>query len=808
MRRTILLLLAWSLTAGNASATTQIDLHRLEPVPLKAVKIVDDFWSPKLAVWRDITVNDAFDKFENTGAFRNFDRVAKGLQERHEGPPWFDGLIYETIRAASDFLAAHPDPALEKRLDGYIERIGAAAARDPNGYVMTFTQLDRPHQRWGLNGGNIVWQHETYDAGAMMEAAVHHVRATGKTSLLEIAVKLANHMCDTLGPAPKKCVIPGHALPEEAFVELYELFRDTPSLKSRLSVPVDEDRYLALAKYWIEDRGRERPGGTQPIGAYSQDHLPVLEQTTIEGHAVRATLCWTGVCAAARHSNQQAYTAAAARVWDNMTGKRMYVTGGVGAHQEEERFGSDYDLPNHGYLETCAAVGAGFFHRNLNLLLGHAKYADELERVLYNNILNGVSLEGTHYYYQNPLAHAGRSRWAWHDCPCCPPMFLKIMSALPGYIYATDSDGLYVNLFVGSQAKLNVGATAISVSQTTKYPWDGKISVAVNPEESATFTVFVRVPGWARGRENPFGLYESDLAKSEVTLKVNGEALSDRDLVRGYAAIKRSWAKGDTITMELPMTVRRIHAHPAAETDRGRVALASGPLIYCLEEIDNPQQLSYYLSDDSRLSLVHKPDLLGGVNVIQGQALSRQAEGAPRQTQLTALPYYCQNNRGEAARIDVWVAEQEQLAAAPGLASSFTASASHCYRQDTVNALNDCLVPAHSNDHSIPRHTWWDHKGRTEWVQYDFDTPRRVSSVAVYWWDDRPARGGCALPQSWRLLYRDDGQWRSVKAKTGYGVEKDRFNEVSFELIETASLRLEAQLQPGYSGGILEWTVR
>ncbi len=808
MRRSTILLLTWILAVASGSTNAQTNLHPLEPVPLEAVKVSDGFWSPKLAVWRDVTINDAFDKFERAGAFRNFDRVAQGLQEEHEGPPWFDGLIYEMIRAASDFLAAQPDPALEKRLDGYIARIGAAAAKDPNGYVMTFTQLDRPHQRWGLNGGNIVWQHEIYDAGALMEAAVHHVRATGKTSLLEIAVKLANHMCDTLGPAPKKRVIPGHALPEETFVELYELFRETPSLKSRLSVPVEEGRYLALAQYWIEDRGKDRPGGTGPIEAYSQDHLPVLEQMTIEGHAVRATLFWTGLCAVARHSNQQAYTAAAARVWDNMTGKRLYVTGGVGAHHEQERFGSDYDLPNQGYLETCAAVGAGFFHRNMNLLLGHARYIDELERALYNNILNGVSLAGNRYYYQNPLASTGRSRWTWHDCPCCPPMFLKIMSALPGYIYATDREGLYVNLFIGSRAKLQMQGTAVTVEQKAAYPWKGNVSVTVASEVPKAFTVYVRVPGWARGKENPFDLYRSDLAESPVVLKVNGEEQSHLDMVRGYAAIKRVWSEGDTITMDLPMKVRRVHAHPAVQADLGRVALASGPLLYCLEETDNPQQLSYYLEDDSILSLVPNPDLLGGVNVIKGQALSRRAAEAPRQVQFTAIPYYCQDNRGPASRLDVWLGEQEHLAAATGPASDFTASASHCYRQDTVKALNDGLVPANSNDHSIPRHTWWDHKGRTEWVQYDLPTPRRVSSVAVYWWDDRPAGGGCAVPQSWRLLHQDGGQWIDVEADTNYSVEKDQFNEVSFEAIETTSLRLEVQLQETYSAGILEWQVR
>jgi len=783
------------------------DVHVLEAVPIRDVHVTDAFWAPRLKLWSMTTVNDVFDKFERDGAFRNFDRVAGITEGGHDGPPWYDGLVYETIRGASDFLISNPDKDLEARLDRYIQRIAAAAARDPSGYIMTFTQLDRPGQRWGLNGGNIVWQHETYDAGALMEAAVHHFRATGKTSLLDVAVKFANHMCDVIGPAPKRRVIPGHSLAEEAFVELYELFREMPSLKARLIVPVEEDRYLSLARYWIEDRGRDRPQGTGPLGAYSQDHLPVLEQTAIEGHAVRATLFWTGVCAVARHARQQDFTTAAGPVWDNMVGKRLHITGGVGTHREQERFGADYDLPNDAYLETCAAVGAGFFHRNMNLLLGHAKYIDELERALYNNVLNGVSLAGDRYYYENPLARAGRPRWEWHGCPCCPPMFLKIMSAVPGYIYARDSEGVYVNLFIGSAVELEWRETKVTLTQTTGYPWEGRVSIAVDPATPAAFTVYVRVPGWAQGQENPFGLYRSNLSPAPVEVKVNGESVRDPHMVRGYAAIQRLWKKGDTVTLDLPMQARRVYAHPQVKADRGRVVLASGPLVYCLEEIDNPRQTSYYLDPDSELSIAYRPDLLGGMNIIHGEAFRRQNEGAAGTTRLMAIPFYGQDNRDPSSRIDVWIAEKEELAAALGMTSGFAACCSHCFDRDTVGALNDSVEPSSSNDHSIPRHTWWDHKGGTEWVQYDFDKPRRVSSVAVYWWDDRPAGGGCAVPQSWCLLYSREGRWEPVKGDVRYGTEKDRFNETAFDAVETTSLRIEAELRQGCSGGILEWKV-
>jgi len=782
--------------------------HVLEPVPIRDVQVTDAFWGPRLKLWSNKTVHDVLDKFEKSGALRNFDRVAGMESGGFEGSPWFDGLIYETIRGASDFLVSFPDKGLQARLDGIIERIAAAASKDPNGYILTFTQLDRPHQRWGLNGGNIVWQHETYDAGAMMEAAVHHVRATGQTTLLETAVRFANHICDVIGPSPKKRVIPGHSLAEEAFVELYELFRERPSLKSRLTVPVDEARYLSLAQYWIDDRGRQRPQGTDPLGTYSQDHLPVQAQSTIEGHAVRATLFWAGVCAVARHVQEPDYVPAAARVWDNMVGRRVHITGGVGTHRDQERFGADYDLPNDAYLETCAAVGAGFFHRNMNLLFGHARYVDELERALYNNVLNGISLEGDRYYYENPLARPHRPRWEWHGCPCCPPMFLKIASAIPGYIYARDNEGVYVNLFIGSKAELDWDGTRVALAQTTNYPWQGRVSVTVDPEQATTFTVYVRIPGWAQGQENPFDLYRSDLSPEPVRVRVNGESLRGLTMTRGYAAIRRLWRKGDTIVLDLPMQVRRIHARPEVQADRGRVALASGPLVYCLEAIDNPQQTSYYLQADSTLSVAGEPDLLGGMNVIRGEAFRRRQEGPVERVRLTAIPFFAQDNRASDSRIDVWIPEDEALAASLGMAAGFTARCSHCFDRDTVGALNDGVEPSSSNDHSIPRHTWWDHRGVTEWVQYDFDRPRRVSSVAVYWWDDRPAGGHCAVPASWRLLYRRDGLWQPVPGDVGYGTEKDQFNQAHFEAVETTSLRIEAELQPDCSGGILEWAVK
>ena len=783
--------------------------HRLSPIPIRRVTIEDDFWSPKLKVWREITIRDCFTKFENDrgGAINNFDRVRDGKAGGHAGPEWYDGLIYEMIRGSADFLAATPDPELENRLDGYIERIAAAAAKDPDGYLNTWTQLMAPGKRWGLNGGNDVHQHDVYNAGALIEAAVHYYQATGKTRLLQVASKLANHMTDVMGPPPRKNIVPGHSLSEEAMVKLYQLFRKEPELKSRLSVPVNERRYLDLAEFWIENRGNH--DGRQDYGAYAQDHKPVLRQETIEGHAVRATLLCAGLVTAGAADGREDYLGEAKQLWKNMVERRMYVIGGLGAVAGHEGFGPDYVLPNNGYLETCAAIGAGFFHRNMNLAFGDARYADELERVLYNGILSGVSLKGNTYFYENPLeAGKNRARWSWHECPCCPPMFLKIMGALPGFIYAQDQEAVYVNLFVSSQATVAQNGAKVVLRQATHYPWQGDIRLTVEAEPEIEFAIHLRLPSWC----------------DDPRLEVNGEPLTDYKNVRGYAQIRRKWRRGDVIGLSLPMPVRRIKAHPKVEADVGRVALQRGPLVYCLEAGDNGGHVqNLVIPPDARLGTQSRPELLGGVMVIHGQAqaLSRaewpdalylSAKGIPgvSNVEFTAIPYFANANR-KPGEMMVWMAESAERAKPlppATTASGAVPSASHCWPKDTLEALNDQIDPAASDDTKIPRFTWWDHRGTKEWVEYNFERPERISATEVYWWDERRIKAHCRVPKSWRILYRSGNEWKPVSGASEYTTSMDRFNRVIFDSVETSAMRLEVTLQPQWSGGILEWRIQ
>ncbi len=803
------LLVLTALVAGAVGGSTMAQdatPHALTPIPIQDVTVEDAFWSPKIETWRTVTIPDSFTKFERDGALRNFDRVRDGKSGEHGGPPWYDGLIYEMIRAASDFLAAHPDPNLDQRLDGYINRIAAAAAKDPDGYLNTHTQLMEPNHRWGLNGGNTIMQHEVYNAGALVEAGVHHFLATGKTRLLSVAVRFANHMCDLMGPPPRKNIIPEHEISTEAVVKLYRLFREHPDLKQKLSIPVDEHRYLKLAEFWIETRGNHE--GRPSLGPYSQDHMPVLRQETIEGHAVRATLMCTGLSATAMANGRSDYYRAATRLWENMTSRRMHITGGTGAFADEEKFGPDWVLPNSAYLETCAAVGAGFFHHNMNLAIGEARYADELERVLYNGVLSGVSLKGDTYFYENPLvAPKTRARWAWHGCPCCPPMFLKIVGALPGYVYARDKDGVCVNLFIGSRARVTLGGNTVGITQTTRYPWEGNLRIAVEPQQPAEFNVNVRIPAWCPG----------------ATLKVAGKPVENLQKLRGYARIRRLWKQGDTIEIDVPLPVRRIKAHPRVEADLGRAALMRGPMVYCLEGCDH-QGRTHNLSipPDAAMASAFRPDLLGGVAVITGNAIATHRSDWGRSLYLpaselpgrssvpfTAVPYYANANRGP-AELDVWIPETPDLtqpAPLPTIASEAIPSASHCFPTDTVLGLNDQIEPKASDDTSIPRFTWWDHRGTREWVQYDFDKARAVASVEVYWWDERRIKAHCRVPQSWRLLYKDGNLWKPVTGASEFGVKMDCYNKVTFDPVTTTALRIEVQLQPEWSGGIPEWRV-
>ncbi|WP_054024586.1 glycoside hydrolase family 127 protein [Bacillus sp. FJAT-28004] len=634
-------------TTKSKTRPTTYKHQRVKNLPVSAVRINDTFWAPKLNVIREVTAHDVLNKFESDGALRNFDFVIVGEGGYHSGEPWFDGLIYETIRGISDILAVHYDEVLDKRVDMIIEKVALAQSAVGDGYINTYTLLDRPNQRWGDNGGNLRWQHDVYNAGCLVEAAVHHYKATGKTTLLEVGVKFANHMCDHMGPPPKRNIVPAHSLPEEALLKLYQLAIDEPALAKILNTPFEASDYLDLVTFWIGNRGNyeDRPCW----GEYAQDHKPVLEQEEAVGHAVRATLLYTGLAAYHLSTGDPNYLETAKKLWNNIAHQKSHISGGVGAVHNEEKFGQNYELPDDGYLETCAGVGMGYFSWNLFLATGESQYIDTLETILYNILLAGRSMNGHKYFYENPLvSNGGHNRWEWHSCPCCPPMIVKMLPELPAFIYAHDEDGAFVNLYVEGEVDMEIGGMGVKLSQQTDYPWEGSIGITVKPEREARFQVRLRIPGWC---EN-------------YAIRVNNE-LTQYSVENGYAVINRVWGLSDVIVLELDLNVDLIEAHPYVTTHENMVAIKRGPMLYCLESMDNERYvikrgmaqytresldkgkgLKRLLPEQPVFETDYVKDFFDGAVIVHTKDADNQ--------DLIAIPYPYWNNRSRGA-MNIWL---------------------------------------------------------------------------------------------------------------------------------------------------------
>jgi DUF1680 family protein len=692
----------------------------------------------------------------------------------------------------------HPDPELEKYLDDLIYKI--AAAQEDDGYLYTARTIDPENpprssgpERWS----NLKDNHELYNVGHMYEAAVAHHLATGKRTFLDVAIKNADLINTVFGPEKKRAV-PGHQEIEIGLVKLYRVTGD--------------EKYLKLAKFFLDGRGYA--GSRSLYGSYCQDHKPVVEQDEAIGHAVRAAYMYSGMADVAALSGDKGYVMAIDRIWEDVVSRKLYLTGGIGAKHSGEAFGEGYELPNRSaYNETCAAIANILWNQRLFLLHGDAKYIDVLERTLYNGFLSGVSMEGNLFFYPNPLESMGNhKRSPWFNCSCCPTNVVRFLPSLPGYVYAVQDRNLYVNLFIASSALLRVKDQTVRLKQTTDYPWEGNLTIMVDPECQTEFTMHVRIPGWARNRPVPGDLYRYMREKKEkAVIRVNGKQIN-LQMRKGFAMIKRSWQKGDVVELHLPMPVRQVVSHENVKGNMGKVALERGPIVYCAEWKDNNGHvLNLLVSPDDEFISEFKHDLLNGVTVLKGNAYglysSKSGDSVTKKKQTVIfIPYYAWAHRGE-GEMAVWIPFSESAARPlppPSISSLGMSSASHVYRNDTVKALNDQMEPGRSNDHSIPRFTWWDHKGTTEWVKYEFDEQVELSMTRVYWFDDGP-QGGCRVPSSWNLFYLCDGEWRPVVHIGAYTVNKDEYNDFEFEPVKTRGLMIKVKLQQGFSGGILEW---
>ncbi|WP_183556816.1 glycoside hydrolase family 127 protein [Mucilaginibacter sp. SP1R1] len=647
------LIFAFLMYGGVVAAQTND--YPIKPVSFTAVKLDDQFWSPRIEINRTVTIPASFARCENTGRVKNFEMAAARSGKFCTKFPFDDTDIYKTIEGASYSMAVHPDAKLDAYVDSLITIVGKAQEAD--GYLYTARTIDplHPHpwsgpERW-VNENNM--SHELYNSGHMFEAASAHYLATGKRNFLNIALKNADLLVKTFGPG-KRHVAPGHEIVEMGLVRLY-----------RIS---GKKEYLDLAKFFIDERGHRAYDKNSPDefknGMYWQDNEPVVDQDDAEGHAVRAMYLYSGIADVAALTGDKEYIAAIDKIWGNMVSKKIYVQGGIGAVPGGERFGADYELPNTtAYNETCAAIGDVFWNQRMFLLHGDSKYIDLLEKVLYNGLISGVGLDGKSFFYTNamqvtngfthPALEAGRS--GWFECSCCPTNLVRFLPSLPGYMYAQKDNNVFVNLFIAGTAALQVNNTKVNLVQRNNYPWNGSLSFDVAPETATAFALRIRIPGWVRAEAIPSNLYAfENKSKARVTIKLNGKALTYK-VENGYAIINREWKKGDNVQMELPMEVEKVIANKALTDDAGKTALQRGPIIYCAEWKDNNGTVSNLaIPANATFKPVTEAGLLNGVTVLRGQVLSNnKADATSKKVELTAIPYYSWANRGT-GEMTVW----------------------------------------------------------------------------------------------------------------------------------------------------------
>lgn len=781
----------------------------INEVPFTKVHLNDVFWSPRIETNRTVSIPSAFKECEKNGRFDNFALAAGLIKGEHKGDFSFDDTDpYKVIEGASYSLAYKYDANLDHYLDSVITII--AAAQEPDGYLTTCVtnKCYRLSGWWGRSKWEKINSHELYNSGHLYEAAVAHYRATGKRTLLDVAIKNADLVCKVFGPEEGQKHVPsGHPIIEMALAKLYKV--------------TGNEKYLNMAKYFVEETGRGTDG--HRLSEYSQDHKPILQQDEIVGHAVRAGYLYSGVADVASLTNDTAYFNALTRLWDNLVSKKLYITGGMGSRAQGEGFGPNYELQNHtAYCETCASIANVYWNQRMFLATGDSKYIDVLERALYNGVISGVSLSGDKFFYDNPLESMGQhERQKWFGCACCPGNITRFIASVSGYQYATQENDIFVNLYIQGKSEISTADNNVILEQTTEYPWDGKILIKVAPKTEGEFALRLRVPSWIK--ENPVAsdLYSyTDGKAKKYEINVNGKSVKPIES-DGYATIVRTWKNGDVVELNIPMDVRRVKANDNVKEDIGLLAMERGPIVYCLEGKDQPDSTVFnkYIPDGESISCKYNSSLLNGVIVLSGNAKEVERDGSVKDVTFTAIPYSTWNNRG-ADQMEVWIASSKEYATPtpePTIASkakTFTIQAAiqkDAPESAAVEAwawgVNDQWEPKSSSDTSKPYHYWWLKNGTLETLAYEFDQPYTVSNVEVYWLDFDHYDGNYRVPESWKLYYKDGNKWKEVEALNEYGVKKDCYNRLDFKPVKTTGLKIAAQLRKDASGGIIEWKV-
>lgn len=726
--------------------------YSLKPVPFDRVDIADDFWAPRMEVNRAVSIWHCFERMREHDDF---------------GSP-------KLIEGAAYMIAKRADPKLEQHCDQVIDKlVGEVGGRisDPDKAVRV--------------------------SGHFLEAAAAYFRATGKRRMLDAALEDANVIAANFGPG-KKTYISQH---EGQKIGLVQLYRET-----------GDQKYWALAKFFLDERGKDnypRTGEYAIDRTYAQDHEPVIRQDEAVGHCVRAMFLYIPLTDSAAFTGRPEYGSAADKIWEDAVYRKTYLTGSIGSVRFHEQFGAPYELPNlSAWNETCASYGSVVWNHRMFLLHRDSKYIDVMERVLYNGFADGVSLKGDRFFYQNPLKSFGNyERFDWIDTPCCPPNVVRLVASVASYIYAQSTDSIYVNLFVGSKAKIKLSSeNTVTLTQNTRYPWDGGVRITVDPDVSRTFRILIRIPGWARNQAMPGDLYqyaEKDLDQPSVA--VNGRPLEFKT-DRGYIGIERRWQKGDVIQLDFAMPVRRVQANANVQEDRDMVAIERGPLVYCAEWPDNGgRALHLVVPDQTVFRSEWRADLLMGVQTITGdvQAVARTQDGTAlelRAHELVAIPYHAWANRGM-GEMAVWLPRKPEKAwlnpipprpiasvrSSGGVEKSWTG---YNDQNSDIGAIYDGKDPLNSADESYRYFKMRPPVGSSAWIEYEFQAPARLSSSMVYWFDDKRF---CRLPKSWRVLYKDGEQWKPVAGAERFSATKDRFDKLDFEPVLTTGMRLEVE---------------
>ncbi|OWU66194.1 MAG: hypothetical protein CBB60_000770 [Armatimonadetes bacterium Cent15-Ar3] len=761
---------------------------QIQPVSWKNVNINDSFWAPRQKVLGAVTMREQLDQLVAKKYKQNFERAAARQSGGYVGYVFNDSDVYKVLEAASYVLGKNKLAWLDQEVDNWITLISKAQGAD--GYLDTAYQLDKPDRKWT----NLRDDHELYCAGHLFEAAAAHYEATGKTNFLKVATKLADHIEARFGEG-KKMGYPGHP---ECELALMKLWRAT-----------GEQRYFKLAQFFIEKRGthffatEHNTPEKDYDGTYWSDNVPIREHSSIVGHAVRAAYLFSGVTDLAHETHDHELKAMLDRVWKSTALKRMFITGGIGPSGSNEGFTVDYDLPTFtAYQESCASIANALWNYRLALLNGEGKFADVMEQAIYNGALAGINMAGDKYYYVNPLASTGgHHRQDWFGCACCPPNLARMIGQMGGLSYGTTEDQLYVMLYVGGDVTAKVAGAPVKLDVKTNYPWDGKVKLTVHPGASRSFGLSLRQPGWGA---------ISGLTVNKQSAKTN--------LKDGFLSVRRVWKEGDVVELEIPMPVRKVVSHPSVKDTQGMFALKRGPLVYCLEEVDNPvdmDRVGVPINSDFVASV--DPKLFNTTTVLEGEGYLSgesswvgrlfQSVAIPQKVKLKAIPYFMWDNR-KPGNMRVWLSPNPAPSPMRGLETTAKVSVSFESGYAKINGVKDGFTPTTSNPNSPQQLHFWSHLGGKEWVRYDFPKETKVASMRVFWFDDT-GRGAVRIPSSWQVEALIKGTWTPLKLIAGekYGTALDIWNEVRFAPVSTTALRLTLNQQNGFATGIHEWQV-